>query len=295
MWLGVVVLAQIVAVPPGLDAFLPVPEHNPITSEKIKLGRQLFFDSRLSRDGSMSCASCHDPKWAFADSRRVAVGIGGRTGTRRSPRIINRVYGSSFFWDGRAISLEEQVVQPISNPDEMDLSLSEAVSRLGIDERTLRMALATYVRTILSGDSPYDRYLQGDRTALTDRQREGLKLFSGKAGCASCHVGPNLTDERFHNTGVGGAADQGRYLVTKKPEHRGAFKTPTLREVARTPPFMHDGSLASLEDVIEFYDKGGKRNDNIDADVRELHLSQEEKASLAAFLHALSGTVREGL
>lgn len=295
MWLCVLLLAQIVPSPPGLDAFLPVPESNPLTIEKIKLGRQLFFDKRLSRDRSMSCASCHDPKLGFGDSRKLAVGVGGRTGTRRAPRIVNRVYGSSFFWDGRATTLEFQVLQPISDPNEMDLDLAEAESRVGLDSAALRDALASYVRTILSGDAPYDRYLQGDRAALTGQQRLGLKLFTGKAGCASCHVGPNLTDERFHNTGIGLPADQGRFAVTKKPEDRGAFKTPSLREVALTPPFMHDGSLATLEDVIEYYDKGGTRNENLDADVRELHLSADERLALAAFLRALSGTVREGL
>ena len=295
MLLCLPLIAQILVVPPGLDAFLPVPESNPLTIEKIKLGRQLFFDTRLSRDGSMSCATCHDPKLAFGDSRKLAVGVAGTPGARRSPRIVNRVYGRSFFWDGRASSLESQVLQPISDPKEMDLKLEEAVTRVGFDVPTMRNALASYVRSILSGDSPYDRYLQGDRTALTEQQRTGLKLFSGKAGCASCHLGPNLTDERFHNTGIGWPADQGRFAVTKKPEDRGAFKTPTLRDVARSQPFMHDGSLATLEEVIDFYDKGGKRNEHLDADIRELHLSAEEKSALVAFLRALNGTVREGL
>ena len=295
MWLSIVLLAQIVSVPPGLDAFLPVPDSNPLTAEKITLGRKLFFDKRLSRDGSMSCASCHDPKLGFGDSRKVAVGVGGRIGTRRAPRIINRVYGSSFFWDGRSTTLEDQVLRPISDPNEMDLQLTAAVSRTGVDVESLRDALASYVRTILSGDAPYDRYLQGDSAALSDQQRFGLKLFSGKAGCTACHVGPNLTDERFHNTGIGWTVDPGRFAVTKKPEDRGAFKTPSLREVALTPPFMHDGSLATIEEVIDFYDKGGKKNERLDDDVRELNLSSDEKTALGAFLRALSGKVREGL
>jgi cytochrome c peroxidase len=295
MWLCIVLLAQIVSVPPGLDTFLPVPDSNPLTAEKITLGRKLFFDKRLSRDGSMSCASCHDPKLGFGDSRKVAVGVGGRTGTRRAPRIVNRVYGSSFFWDGRSTTLEDQVLRPISDPNEMDLQLTAAVSRTGVDVKSLRDALASYVRTILSGDAPYDRYLQGDSAALSDQQRFGLKLFSGKAGCTACHVGPNLTDERFHNTGIGWTVDPGRFAVTKKPEDRGAFKTPSLREVALTPPFMHDGSLATIEEVIDFYDKGGKKNEHLDDDVRELNLSADEKAALGAFLRALSGKVREGL
>lgn len=294
MLLSVLLLAQIVTVPSGLDAFLPVPESNPLTAEKIRLGRDLFFDKRLSRDQSISCASCHDPKLGFGDSRKLAVGVGGKTGVRRAPRIVNRVYGTSFFWDGRATTLEDQVLKPISDPNEMDLALEEAMSRVKLDAPVLRDALASYVRTILSGDAPYDRYLQGDRAALTDQQRAGLKLFTGKAGCASCHVGPNLTDERFHNTGIGWPTDEGRFAVTRKLEDRGAFKTPSLREVALTPPFMHDGSLATLEDVIDFYDKGGKRNENLDTDIRELRVTPEERTALVAFLESLSGTVREG-
>jgi len=287
--------AEIVSVPAGLDTFLPVPETNPLTKDKIELGRELFFDPRLSRDRTISCGTCHDPKLAFTDSRKVAVGIGGRAGHRRVPRILNRVYGSSFFWDGRAGTLEEQVTQPIVNPDEMDMKVEDAAARIGLDGTTLRNALASYVRTILSGDAPYDRYLQGNRAALTEQQRLGLRLFRGKAGCTACHLGPNLTDERFHNTGIGQPDDLGRFAVTGKQEHRGSFKTPSLREVARTPPYMHDGSLATLDDVIEFYDKGGKRNPHLDPEIRELRLSTEERAALAAFLHALSGTVRDGI
>lgn len=271
--------AETVRVPSGLDAYLPVPAGNPLTREKVELGRKLFFDPRLSRDNSISCATCHDPKHAFTDSRRLSVGIAGRVGERRVPRIVNRAYGTSFFWDGRATTLEDQVVQPISNPKEMDLDLDAAAQRVSLDVPTLRQALASYVRTILSGDSPFDRYLGGDAGALSPQQRSGLKLFRGKAGCTSCHLGPNFTDEKLHNTGVG----------------EGAFKTPSLREAARTPPYMHDGSLATMEDVIDFYDKGGRSNPKLDQDIRPLQLTTEEKAALASFLNALNGTVRDGL
>jgi cytochrome c peroxidase len=256
-----------------------VPESNALTREKVELGRKLFFDVRLSRDSTISCATCHDPAKAFTDSRKLSVGVDGRVGDRRVPRIINRAYGSSFFWDGRSASLEDQVVQPISNPKEMDLALGTAAQRVGIDELALRHALASYVRTILSGDSPYDRYLGGDNAALSEQQRAGLRLFRGKAGCTACHLGPNFTDERLHNTGIGA----------------GTFKTPGLREAARTPPYMHDGSLATLEEVIDFYDKGGKPDPQLDPDIRPLHLSGEEKADLGAFLKALNGTVRDGM
>ena len=287
--------ADKVAVPAGLDAYLPAPESNPITREKVELGKRLFFEKQLSRDNSIACATCHDPQRAFTDERPVGVGVGGRTGNRRVPRIVNRGYGKSFFWDGRAASLEEQVLQPIQNPKEMDLTLVEVTARTGLPVETVRQALATYVRTILSGDAPYDRYLGGNPEALTAEQRAGLRLFRGKAGCTACHLGPNFTDERFHNTGIGWPHDEGRYGVTHAERDRGAFKTPSLREAARAAPYMHDGSLKTIEEVIDFYDQGGKPNPALDPEIRALKLTAEEKAALAAFLRALIGTVRDGM
>ena len=287
--------AESLPIPAGLDAYMPVPENNPLTREKVELGKKLFSDPRLSRDNTISCATCHDPKGAFTDARPTATGIAGRIGKRRVPRLVNRGYGKSFFWDGRAATLEEQVIQPIQNPDEMDLALDEVVARVRLPVATIQQALASYVRTILSGDSIYDRYLQGEGDALTAEQRLGLRLFRGKAGCATCHIGPNLTDERFHNTGIGWPADEGRKNVTGREPDRGAFKTPSLREAARTPPYMHDGSLGTLVDVIDFYDKGGKPNPALDPEIRELKLSPAEKAALLAFLRALNGTLRDGI
>jgi cytochrome c peroxidase len=189
---------------------------------------------------------------------------------------------------------------PIENPIEMDMNLDEAVHRLdaakaypGLTRSDLAAALATYVRTILAGNSPYDRYVNGDREALNAEQRAGLDLFRGKANCSSCHVGPNLTDERFHNTGLPGA-DPGRFNVTGREKDRGAFKTPTLREVARRAPYMHDGTLATLEDVIDHYDKGGNPHSSLDAEMGKLDLTASEKKALAAFLRALSGIVKDG-
>lgn len=280
-------------IPLGLDAFLPIPEANPLTAEKAALGRRLFFDKRLSRDGTVSCATCHEPERAFTDARPLAIGVRGQKAARRSPRLINRVYGKSFFWDGRAATLEEQVVGPIQNPVEMDLTLPEATARVGLSETELANALASYVRTILSGDSPYDRFVAGDRNALSPIQQKGLQLFRGKAACTACHLGPNLTDERFHVTGIG--TDEGRGKITGKPADRGAFKTPSLREVARAAPYMHDGSLLTLEDVVEHYNKGGETNPSLDPEIRELHLTADEKKALVAFLDSLNGTVREGL
>jgi cytochrome c peroxidase len=293
--LPIVLAADTITVPAGLDAYIPVPDSNPLTREKVELGKKLFSDVRLSRDQSISCATCHNPKVAFTDTRTTSVGVEKRAGDRRVPRLVNRGYGKAFFWDGRAGTLEEQVLQPVENPHEMDLALGEAAKRTGLAVETMRQALSSYVRTILSGDSPYDRYLQGDRDALTTQQRLGLRLFRTKAGCTSCHLGPNFTDERFHNTGIGWPGDQGRFAVTKQEKDRGAFKAPSLREAARTPPYMHDGSLKTIEEVLDYYDKGGKPNPALDPEIRELHLTAEEKSALAAFLQSLSGTVRDGL
>ena len=291
-------LAAAVAIPLGLDLYLPVPENNPLTAEKIELGRRLFFDRRLSRDGSLACSSCHDPARAFSDGRSVAVGVVGRQGRRNAPALINRGYGRSFFWDGRVLTLEEQVLQPIQDRNEMDLSFPEVAARVGLPAEEISRALASYARSILSGDSPFDRFINGDRGALSAEQQAGLQLFRGKANCVACHVGPNLSDERFHNTGVawreGRLEDDGRFAVTGKAEDRGAFKTPTLREVARTAPYMHDGSLPTLEEVIDFYDRGGRTNPNLDPEIRLLRLSPAEKRDILAFLCSLAGRITDG-
>jgi cytochrome c peroxidase len=313
-WIWLLVGGQGLQIPLGLDSYMPIPEANPLTPKKAALGRELFRDPLLSRDHQISCATCHDPARGFSDNRPVAVGVFGRQGNRRVPRIVNRGYGKAFFWDGRIATLEEQVLQPILSAKEMDLTLEEAVARLNgvpryrqlfsevferdISGPDLARALASYVRTILAGDSPYDSHLQGNAEALSEEARQGLRIFRGKGNCTLCHVGPNLTDESFHNTGIawreGRFDDDGRHIVTRNDSERGSFKTPTLREVARTPPYMHDGSLATLEEVIAYYDRGGNRNPQLDPEMRPLGLTQEEKRALAAFLSSLSGTVREG-
>jgi cytochrome c peroxidase len=273
-----------VVIPLGLDLYLPFPEDNPLTAEKIEVGRRLFFDRRLSRDGSIACSSCHDPERAYSDGRPVAVGVLGRRGRRNSPALINRGYGRLFFWDGRMATLEEQVLKPIEDPNEMDLPLPEAAARVGLAPGEISRALASFVRSILSGDAPFDRFINGDRAALSAGQQAGLQIFRGQGNCVACHVGPNFSDERLHNTGVawrdGNFADLGA--------GKGNFKTPTLREIARTAPYMHDGSLSTLEDVIEYYDRGGNRNPHLDSELRPLHLSTEEKNNLVLFLRSLS-------
>ena len=291
-------ITLLLVVPLGLDLYMPVPEANPITGEKIELGRGLFRETRLSRDQSISCASCHDRDRAFSDGRPVAIGIRGQLGRRNAPALINRGYGRAFFWDGRAATLEEQVLQPIQDPKEMDMGLADVTARIGLSREQVAQARASYVRSILSGNAPYDRFVGGDRAALSNEQQDGLQIFRGKGNCTTCHVGPTFTDERFHNTGIawreGRLTDDGRAAVTGRPEDRGAFKTPTPREVARTAPYMHDGSLATLDEVIDYYDRGGNANGRLDEEVRPLRLAPGEKRALRSFLDTLTGTIADG-
>jgi cytochrome c peroxidase len=275
------------------------------SAERAALGKRLFFDTVLSHDRSVSCATCHQPGLAFTDGKKVAEGIGARTGDRNTPTIVNRSLGLTQFWDGRAASLEEQALGPIVNPKEMGLPIEQAVARLqadpsyraafrGVfggdpDATRLALALSAYERTVYSVDSPFDRYIAGDESALSDRARRGLAVFGGKARCGECHTGPNFTDEAFYSLGVG--PDTGRQAVTARVTDHGAFKTPTLREISRTAPYMHDGSLATLTEVVDYYDKGCAPHPNLPAKIQKLDLTAEEKADLVAFLESLSGRV----
>ncbi len=300
--------------PLGLDLYRPEPADNPTVPATVTLGRRLFRERLLSRDRSLACVDCHRPDRAFTDGRARSVGVYGRRGPRSVPTIVNRAWGTSFFWDGRIATLEEQVLEPILAELEMDLSIEEAVERLRVtspypaafretfgrdlNRDDLARALAAYVRTIQSGASPYDRYVWGEPDALSQEAQAGLRLFRGRASCTVCHVGPNFTDEEFHNTGVfwgGQPYDAGRFLVTGATEDTGKFKTPTLREVARTAPYMHDGSIATLEEVVEFYDRGGNDNPFRDRELRPLMLTEDEKEAILAFLQSLSGQIVEGL
>jgi cytochrome c peroxidase len=302
-------------VPLGLPE-VPWPVDNPYSKEKEDLGRILYFDKRLSSNQTISCASCHNIPCAYSDCRILAIGIDDTKGSRHSPTIINAAYSKLLFWDGRASSLEEQCKGPIGNPKEMTLDKDvhiahhECVKRVqsyagyrplfkkafGTDEITIdhiSKAIATFERTILSGNSPYDKYKAGDKTAMTEEQIHGMKLFmSRKVGCANCHGGFNFTDERFLNIGVGmdePNPDLGRYAITHNAKDWGAFKVPTLRESEHTAPYMHNGSHASLEEVIDYYDKGGNPNKNLHPLMKPLHLTAEEKQALVSFLKALSG------
>ncbi len=293
------VLAALV-IPLGLGTTLPMPVDNPVTPEKIALGRGLFADTRLSRDGTIACTSCHDPDRAFTKPEAVSPGVFGRRGRRNAPTVMNRAWGRVFFWDGRAATLEAQVLMPIVDPNEMDLPLEEASRRVGLPVDEMARALATYIRAQMSGNSRFDRYVRGERTLLTLEEQNGLRLFRGRGMCTVCHEEPNFTDEKLHNTGVawsqghgllsaGHFLDEGGAPTTGASGGLGAFKTPTLREVGRTAPYMHDGSMATLDEVIDFYDRGGRANPFLDRDLQPLGLSDNDKRALVAFLKSLSG------
>ncbi len=281
------------------------PDDNPLTALRVGLGRKLFFDTILSADKTVACATCHLPEHGFAGGGAKSRGIGGREGDRRTPTLLNRAFGTSFFWDGRASNLEQQALQPIENPVEMGAKVADVVARLkadddytkrfraafddGVTAANLAKALAGFERALVRGDSPVDRFrANSDHDALTATQRHGLWLYESKALCWKCHSGPNFTDEGFHNTGVSwGGTDLGRYQLTNKDADRGHFKTPTLRGAVLRPPYMHDGRLPTLEAVVEFYSRGGGRNPNIDPVVKPLNLSPEEQRALVAFLKLL--------
>ncbi len=296
-----------VTLPLGLAALPAEPADNPMTEAKIKLGKRLFSDPILSADGKVACATCHQPDHAFASPARVATGVSGRTGRRNVPSLFNRGYGTYFFWDGRATTLEQQVIGPITSPLEMGSRMDTVMERLrtrddyrqafheafssSITQDTLVRALATYERSLLLGNSRVDRFRAGAVDALNEHERHGLWLYESRGGCWRCHSGPTFSDEEFHNTGVGWNAqppDWGRYEVTRKDRDRGRFKTPGLRGLARTAPYMHDGSLASLEDVVAFYNRGGNPNPNLDPILKPLELSDQDLLDLVAFLRALS-------
>ncbi len=294
------------AIPLGLGP-RPAPPTNPITRARVELGRRLFFDPILSDDRSVACASCHHPDHGFASAEGRPRGIHGQQLSRRAPTLLNRAYGQSFFWDGRSDSLEVQALEPIANPAELGSSVADAVKRLqgskeyraqfaaafedGVTGPNLGKALASFERVLLRGDSPVDRFrASGQREGMSPAERHGLWLYESKGRCWQCHRGPNFTDESFHNTGVSWGQlplDLGRFVVTKKEGDRGRYKTPTLRGVALTGPYMHDGSIKSLQEVVEFYNQGGRANPHLDPILQPLHLTRDEQDDLVAFLKSL--------
>jgi cytochrome c peroxidase len=281
-----------------------IPDDNPLTADKIALGKQFFWDKRWSRNGTVACVTCHDPDHAWADPRQFSVRFDGARTPRHSPTLLNRLFSDVQQWAGTRASLEDQALKASDQTPEL---LVKNLGSIAAYEQQFRKvfgtdlnpdgvakAIAAYERTILSGNAPYDRFRAGDKGALSPAAQRGLALFEGKARCAPCHAGFNFTDEGYHNIGVGmdrEKPDLGRYTVTKHEGDKGAFKTPTLRDVAKRPPYMHDGSLKSLEEVVAFYDRGGVANPWLSGQIQPLKLTRDEQGDLLAFLQALTGQV----
>ncbi len=269
------------------------------------MGRTLFFDPRLSRSGSISCASCHNPELSWDDGLAKPVGDGLKQERRRTPTILNVAWADLLFWDGRADDLEHQALSPITSEGEMNQPLDEMVRTVNgiqgykalfaaaypdepIGETTITRALATFERTVVSGRAPFDRWIDGDESAISDQAKRGFDLFNGKAECAKCHSGWNFTDNGFHDTGVE-SGDRGRGAILALDSMQFAFKTPTLRNVDRRGPFLHDGSEQTLQEVIEFYDRGGQvRRASLAPEIAPLRLSAQEKEDLLTFLRSLT-------
>jgi cytochrome c peroxidase len=306
-----------VKIPLGLPP-LPVPADNPVTAETVALGRKLFYEKKLSGDNTISCSMCHNPQVGFTDGRKHSTGMGGKTGTRNAPTVLNAAYGTAQFWDGRAASLELQAAGPIANPVEMNQPHDVSVAKLSADPKYTAMfdaafgpgpitigkvekSIASFERTMLSGDSPFDRYKYGgDKTTLSPAAIRGLAIFTGKnkGNCAACHsIGEKyalFTDGKYHDIGVGvdgeGAiTDPGRFSESKLEAERGAFKTPSLRNVGESAPYMHDGSLRTLKDVVDFYAGGGNSNPNLDKEIKPRKLSGQDREDLIEFLESLNG------
>ena len=301
--------------PLGMELFF-ADIKTPPDPKSVRLGRWLFYDTRLSADNTVSCASCHKPEHAFSEATPVSAGINGQKGTRKAPTFINQAVTLQphFFWDGRAGSLEDQALGPIANPIEMGSSHESMIATLArvpgympyfeevfgtgeITKERVARAIADYERTRVSGNAPFDRWRsRRDQTAVSAAAKRGHELFFDKAGCSSCHVGSNFTDSAFHNLGVGWNdatrtfADDGRFIVTRDPRDRGAFKTPTLREITKHAPYMHDGSMATLREVVEFYNRGGNANPWLDPKMKlRERLTEDEIDAIVAFLETLEG------
>lgn len=284
---------------------IPFPQDNPYTPEKAALGKMLFFDPRLSRDQNFNCASCHNPSFGWEAPLPKAIGAGAKPLDRQAPTVLNHAWGRLFFWDGRAKSLEEQAKGPIQSPVEMALPLSEAVERLkklegyrkafarafpkeGLTAETILKALGTYERTLVSGEAPFDRWIKGEEQALSASAKRGFTLFTGKARCVLCHTGWRFTDDQFHDIGNFQSVDQGRYKITNNPKEMYAMKTPGLREIAHRAPYMHDGSVPTLEGVVVHYITGGKKRPTLSPLMQPISLNQTDIQDLVEFMKSLS-------
>jgi len=297
----------------SLQGFLlgpvPYPEDNKPNIARTALGKSLFFDPRMSGDGNMSCATCHNPGMGWSDGLPTARGVKSSVLGRASPTVYNTAYNGIQMWDGRKKSLEDQAMGPMQANVEMNMDIGKLFSWINsnegykamfakaypgepINEITLSKAIATFERSVISKNSPFDRWVRGDAKALTSQQVEGFKVFVGKGNCVACHSGPNMTDNGFHNVGLTSFGvsepDMGRYGQKPVAAMKGAFKTPTVREVSRTAPYFHDGSAKTLMEVVEHYDRGGDVKTNLSANIKPLNLTPEEKRALVTFMEALS-------
>ncbi len=295
-----------------LPTTVPIPPTNLNYHAKVTLGTQLYFDGRLSKNDQISCAFCHNPFAGFADPRQTSIGVGNvgqGIGGRQAPTVFNAAFNPLQFWDGRAGSLEEQAIGPIQNPIEMGETHENVVRKLrkvkgyrqqfldvfgtDVSLQGIAEAIAAYERTVISTNSAFDKYVLGDTKAMEAGAVRGLKVFKGKARCILCHNGPNFTDNQFHNLGVPQVGpmkeDLGRYYVTQRERDKGAFKTPTLRSIEHTAPYMHDGVFKTLEEVVDFLNAGGGVNPNLSPMMKPLGLTEEERKDLVAFLKALTG------
>ncbi|MES1982189.1 MAG: cytochrome c peroxidase [Pseudomonadota bacterium] len=290
-------------------AEVPFPADNKPTAARVELGKMLFFDPRLSGSRWISCATCHNPALAWSDGLPTMLGHGMQQGRRSTPTILNTAYNNVQFWDGRAATLEAQALGPIEAEGEMHQKADELPDRLmaiegyrrafaraypdeKISKLTIAKALASFERTIVSTESPFDRWRRGDKKALSASAQRGFSLFTGRANCMACHQGFNFDDDGFHNIGLplsGGDEDVGRFAHRKVKVNKGAFKTPTLRDVALTAPYMHNGVYKSLQEVVEHYNKGGVTHENLDPNIRPLNLSDQDQADIVAFLQSLTG------
>ncbi|WP_290870103.1 cytochrome c peroxidase [Aquabacterium sp.] len=308
------VLAGSPSTAPGTDPWLrpaevPAPPDNVPNPDRVHLGKVLFFEPRLSGSGFLSCASCHNPAMGWSDGLPTGFGHDFKRLGRATPTILNTVYQPLLMWDGRKPNLEEQALGPIEAVGEMNLPLDELPKRLGaingylalfekaypgegITKQTVGKALASFERTIVSTTSPFDRWRKGDQRAVNESVKRGFELFQNKAACAKCHQGFNFTDNGFHNIGVrslGDTEDEGRFAHRKIKVLKGAFKTPTLRDVELTAPYMHNGIYRTLEEVIDHYDRGGDTKTNLSPNMQALNLTTQEKQDLVAFMKSLTG------
>jgi cytochrome c peroxidase len=284
---------------------VPQPAGNKSTPQRIGLGKMLFFDSRLSGSSQISCATCHDPALDWSDGLPTARGNNAKVLRRGTPSLLNSAFNHLQMWDGRFHSLEEQVTGPILSADEMNGSMDQVLAKLkstsgyvdafekaypgeGITPDTLRKAIACFERTLVSRSSPFDHWISGNQTAISSSAKRGFRLFVGKADCVVCHQPPNFTDEGFHNIGLKNDHDNGRFEVVPIKAVKGGFKTPSLRGVTGSSPYMHNGVYATLEEVIDHYDRGGDDKQNLDPNMKPLNLTSREKGYLLEFLKSLS-------